>query len=35
MTLVMTPGSATMTIGAKIVMRTRSTPSIRFMLSQM
>src|SRR5215467_2482458 len=32
---VITKGNATMTTGAKIVILTRSTPSIRFMLSQM
>src|SRR4026208_1113519 len=32
---VMTNGRATMTIGAKMVILTRSTPSIRFMLNQM
>src|SRR5215467_191355 len=32
---VITKGSATITIGAKIVILTRSTPSMRFILSQM
>ena len=33
--LVITKGSATITMGARIVIRTFSTPSIRFILSQM